>query len=677
MARVVALCFAFLGALVAWGGVARAGTLVLEGEVREIPVGPHLELAYDATGSATVSAIATDRLPWAPNAKEVPTFGYRGGTEWARVRIDDRRGPGAPPLYLDHASTQTDFLALYDLRDGDPPPARLGGDQVPLASWEIPGRSASFRIAPGSTTLLVALSGVSSKQLALHLRAESLHHARRATEERSLGLFFGVLLAMTAYNLVVAVVTRSRPYAFYVAYLGSFLVFYLGYAGYLTLLELPDVRVINWLSPYAVLFSVGSAVLFTVALLGIERGSFSYRLLMWPLRTIAALALVLPLGGYVALTRVGSAFLLTIVPSLIVVGVLAARGGSRPARYYLLAWGAFLGGTLLMVGRQLGFLPVNAFTLHAQPIGSSLEVILLSFALSDRIRSLQEKALATARAFRRFVPDDFLALLGQPNFEALTAGVGMKRDLTVLFMDIRDFTKRSERLGPEATFRFVNACLARFEPVVRAEGGFVDKFIGDAIMAIFPDDPSAALRAAEGLHRVAAELEASGVSPGIPLAIGVGVHRGPVMLGSVGHDERLEVTAIGDAVNVAARLESLTKTFGVGALVSEDAVAARGPGLRRVGAVRVKGRSEPIDLFEVLACCGTAEERAAKEATAETFQLALAAFVRGEMDEARDRFQEVVGQSPGDVVAMRYAKRAASYAERGLPSNFEGDFGAL
>jgi len=355
--------------------------------------------------------------------------------------------------------------------------------------------------------------------------------------------------------------------------------------------------------------------------------------------------------------------------------VIAARAGSRTARYYLLAWGAFLFGTFLTIGRQLGLLPVNAFTVHAQPIGSSLEVVLPSFALSDRIRSLQEQALATARAFRRFVPDDFLALLGQPNFEALTAGVGLKRDLTVLFMDIRDFTKRSERLGPEATFRFVNACLARFEPVIRAEGGFVDKFIGDAIMAIFPDDPAAAIRAAQGLHRVATELDAAGVSGGIPLAIGVGVHRGPVMLGSVGHDERLEVTAIGDAVNVAARLESLTKAFGVGALVSEDAVSRLDPGLRRVGAVRVKGRSEPIDLYESLACCATAEERAAKEATHESFHLALAAFVRGEMDEARDRFQDVVARSPHDVVAMNYARRAARYAERGLPSNFEGDFG--
>jgi adenylate cyclase len=675
VARLLALFVALTLALTC--RTARADALVVEGDAGEIAVGPHLELAYDPSGRLDVGAVQGGALPWARNEREVPTFGYRGGAEWARVRIEDRRGPGALPLYLDHGSTQTDVLELYDLRDGDPPKARRGGDQVPLAAWEIPGRSASFRIAPGSTTLLVALRGVSSKQLGLHLRSEAEHDARRAADERVNGLFFGVLLAMTAYNLVVAVVTRSRAYAYYVAYLAWFTVFYLGYAGYLTLLAPPDLRVINWLSPYSVLLSLGSAVLFTVSLLGLEPGTLPHRLVMWPLRLVTALGFVLPLGGYVLLTRVGSAFLLFIVPGLVVVGVMAARAGSRTARYYLLAWGAFLCGTFLTIGRQLGFLPVNAFTLHAQPIGSSLEVILLSFALSDRIRSLQEQALATARAFRRFVPDDFLALLGQPRFEALTAGVGIRRELTVLFMDIRDFTKRSERLGPEATFRFVNACLARFEPVIRAEGGFVDKFIGDAIMAIFPGDPSAARRAAEGLHAAARELEASGISEGIPLAIGVGVHRGPVMLGSVGHDERLEVTAIGDAVNVAARLESLTKAFGVGALVSEDALAERGAGLRRVGAVRVKGRSEPVDLFELLACCGDDEERRAKEATRELFQAGLAAFVRGEMGEARDRFQEVVGKSPRDVVAMRYAKRAATYAERGLPSNFEGDFGAL
>jgi len=132
--RFAALGLALVAMLMAWSGIARADTLVLEGDVQEIAVGPHLELAYDPTGRLDAAAVGGGALPWAPNTKEVPTFGYRDGTEWARLAIDDRRGPGALPLYLDHGSTQTDRLELYDLRDGDPPKARLGGDQVPLAA---------------------------------------------------------------------------------------------------------------------------------------------------------------------------------------------------------------------------------------------------------------------------------------------------------------------------------------------------------------------------------------------------------------------------------------------------------------------------------------------------------------------------------------------------------------
>jgi two-component system sensor histidine kinase ChiS len=287
------------------------------------------------------------------------------------------------------------------------------------------------------------------------------------------------------------------------------------------------------------------------------------------------------------------------------------------------------------------------------------------------------QAMRTARAFRRFVPSDFLQLLGAAHFEELRAGVGQRHDLTVLFADIRGFTARSEQLGPEGTFAFVNGCLQRFEPVVRAHGGFVDKFIGDAVMAIFPGEATRAVEAAARLQAEVASFNLAHPRAPMPLAIGIGVHRGPVILGTVGVDDRLEVTVIGDAVNVAARLEALTKRFGVGALASREiADGARVPGEARcIGVVHVRGRREPIELFELLACCASEDERTQKMATCDVFARGLAAWRAGRMDDATMAFEAARRDAPLDGVAAIYAEEAKRLLQDGIPDSFDGDLG--
>ena len=279
----------------------------------------------------------------------------------------------------------------------------------------------------------------------------------------------------------------------------------------------------------------------------------------------------------------------------------------------------------------------------------------------------------SARAFHRFVPEDSIRLLGGARFEDLRAGLGVRRDLTVLFADIRNFTTRSETMPPEQVFAFVNECLGGLAPVVHAHGGFIDKFIGDAIMAIFPGDPASAVAAATDFRRKVTAFNAKQPGGTMALAIGVGIHRGPVVLGTVGHDDRLEVTAIGDAVNVAARLESLTKDFGVGALVS-DAVTDGSDSntYRRVGKVHVKGRHAPVTLFEVLACTMNDDEREEKARSFRSFAAGLAAFEGALMDDSVRHFAQAVDQAPRDAVARRYLERASRYLREGVPAGFDG-----
>ena len=151
--------------------------------------------------------------------------------------------------------------------------------------------------------------------------------------------------------------------------------------------------------------------------------------------------------------------------------------------------------------------------------------------------------------------------LGHEDVTTAKLGDAASRHVTVLFADIRNFTSMSERMSPAETFAFLNACLSRIGPHIRANGGFVDKYIGDAIMALFPRDPSDAVRAAVAMQ---AEVRASNARhpERPPVAIGVGIHVGDVMMGTIGEAERFEATVISDSVNLTSSLDTLTKHLG-------------------------------------------------------------------------------------------------------------------
>jgi two-component system sensor histidine kinase ChiS len=204
----------------------------------------------------------------------------------------------------------------------------------------------------------------------------------------------------------------------------------------------------------------------------------------------------------------------------------------------------------------------------------------------------------TARAMARFVPDALLANLGRKNLLDVELGDSAQKPLTVLFADIRGFTARSERLGAEGTMAFVNRLFSKLGPCVRDHGGFVDKYVGDGIIGLFERSPADACAAALDMLEKVTELRAE---PGFDdVAVGIGIATGTVLLGTVGEERRFDATVLGDAVNLASRLESLTKLAGVPVLCCPRTLA-RAPTSDRVelARVRVAGR-EAIEAIGTL-----------------------------------------------------------------------------
>lgn len=208
-------------------------------------------------------------------------------------------------------------------------------------------------------------------------------------------------------------------------------------------------------------------------------------------------------------------------------------------------------------------------------------------------------------AFGRFVNKTVaeLAMKGE-----LTLG-GERRVATVLFSDIRSFTSISETMQPERVVDFLNRYLSRMVACVEATGGTVDKFVGDAIMAIWGvpvrtgRDTEAAALGALAMRASLAEFNAGRGGPDDPLIrIGIGINAGPVLAGQIGSERRMEYTVIGDAVNLASRIEALNKPFGTDILLSERAARELGDAWAFGGlpAVEVKGKSEPLRVYALL-----------------------------------------------------------------------------
>ncbi len=276
-------------------------------------------------------------------------------------------------------------------------------------------------------------------------------------------------------------------------------------------------------------------------------------------------------------------------------------------------------------------------------------------ALANREREL----VALNDAASRFVPYPFLRLLGKKDIREVALGEGSEREMTVLFSDIRGFTALSERMSPVENFAFINAYLGRMEPCVERAGGFIDKYIGDAVMALFPQEPADAVRAAlamlAALDRWNEERVATGTRP---VEIGIGLNTGPCMLGTIGGPRRMDGTVIADAVNLAARVESATKRYGARLLVTGATAGGLGPGyrLREVDRVAVKGKTEPVSLFEVLDAEPEMSRRA-KAASAPEFAAGLRAFRGRDWARARTAFERCLQACPVDRAAAMYLQR--------------------
>ena len=289
-----------------------------------------------------------------------------------------------------------------------------------------------------------------------------------------------------------------------------------------------------------------------------------------------------------------------------------------------------------------------------------------SFAsMRDSVRSRINDLRETNLAIERFVPQAFLAKIGKPNIVSVALGDNKREHMTIMFSDIRNFTALSETMTPDENFAFINAYLEHVGPVIRDHGGFIDKYIGDAIMALFEtadDGLRAGLAMLDALDSFNAPRAAKGLAP---VAIGTGLNTGSLMMGTIGELHRMDGTVISDAVNLASRIESLTKVYRVRMLISQytyDHLADPAAyAIRPLDVVVVRGKTRPVVLFEVFDR-DPPPEREAKLRTRESLLRGVQALLHHDIATARTHFEDCLARAPGDPAAANLLKSCPSDA---------------
>jgi class 3 adenylate cyclase len=284
-------------------------------------------------------------------------------------------------------------------------------------------------------------------------------------------------------------------------------------------------------------------------------------------------------------------------------------------------------------------------------------------AMRNSVRRTIVDLKETNLSIERFVPHAFLAKIGKPSIMSVMLGDNKRQDMTILFSDIRNFTTLSEQMSPDENFAFINAYLERMGPVIRDHNGFIDKYIGDAIMALF-EDADDALRASlamvealEGFNRERAAQKLD------PIAIGIGLNTGSLMMGTIGEKHRMDGTVISDAVNLASRIEGLTKVYKAAILTSqhtyERLADPNAYDMRPIDVVVVKGKTHPVLLFVVFER-DDPDERAAKGRTRDLLLAGVDALVRNDVAGARHCFEQSQALAPDDPASANLLKSCAS-----------------
>lgn len=331
----------------------------------------------------------------------------------------------------------------------------------------------------------------------------------------------------------------------------------------------------------------------------------------------------------------------------------------------------------LLFSLHIGSFTENVFrTRNSERIHTLISVYEKLLAQTIEFQRAKSAESNMRRAFSRFVPDSIIedAIAGGAETQQ---SVGEKRKVAVMLTDIRNFTPISEINKPEEVVAFLNSFFAVMGRIIKKHGGIIDKFMGDCIMALFgapesyPDNANRAATAAIEMHQALKQMSMPLNMPeGVEFAIGTGIHYGEAIVGSIGSDDKREYTVIGDSVNIASRVEGLTKLYGVPIVITNSVKEdlRSGQKVRHLDNVRVKGKSIAIPVYglQVDDCDDSLDN-----GWQDNYAKGLHQYSMGNFTTAEKYFYEAHNLNPQDKASMVMLGRCEEFMEH-PPEDWDG-----
>ena len=325
-------------------------------------------------------------------------------------------------------------------------------------------------------------------------------------------------------------------------------------------------------------------------------------------------------------------------------------------------------GAIILAGdepMQYAASDLKFLTTLALQSSSAIESALL---YEKNIRAAKESEEAMRRVYEvagKFVPYEFLGSLGHDVITTVKLGDQVEKIVTVLFSDIRDYTTLSEQMTPEENFSFVCSFNEQMGPIIRRNNGFINQYLGDAIMAIFPYSAIESLQAAIEMQIAVQEFNRKQIAIGSPvIEIGVGLHTGSLIMGITGDEHRMDATTISDTVNTTSRLESLTKHYKGNIIISEDTYKQLSNisefDFRYLGLVQVKGKKSLVSIYECFSA-NTIEQKLLKRRTLPFFDEGIFHYTNKSFEDAIIAFQQVIKENPEDLTTKFFLTNAKSF----------------
>ena len=677
---------------------ANTESLTLTSEFQSSQVGMFISYLEDKDGSLSIEDVEksydtkkNQPLKWTKSESASPSFGFTTSTYWFRWQIHNETQSDFK-YYLEVGYPVIDHISLFTRNEDGSFLHKETGDLLPFHHRDISYRNPVFVLnekANNTSTLYLRVQTSSTFVVPLTVWSPENFTENAIRDETMLGLFYGTMIVMLIYNLFILASIRDKSYFFYVGYILFWTLFNLTFNGLAFEYLWPDS--IWWANNCLNLFAFITLAFmqqFAISFLDTKKNAPIVNKILTIMFAISIAGII---GSVILPYRIGIQLVsLHAILSVIIIltaGFISQRSGYKPARYFMLGWTFMLSGLLVLTLRNFGVFPENLVTRWSSQFGSALEVVFLALGLADRINVMKAERLAIEReayetklrlldAFARFVPNQFLNILGRSSVEDIKTGDATEKHLAVLFTDIRNFTSMSEKMNSEDNFRFLNSYLKKMGPVILNNGGFIDKFIGDAIMALFPGNPTDTVKCAiEMRHQLQHFNEERRLKGYEPIEMGIGIHYGSVMLGTVGSEVRLETTVIGDTVNLSSRLESLTKRYRSNILISgelydtiKDQITVR---VREIDQVLLKGRSSPSIIYEIYEA-DPPELVKCKDENKELFERAYHLYRNGDFSAAIDVFTDYQNRCPDDLVGPVFIQRCLKLADRDDIKDWKG-----